>query len=47
MKELTKMYGAVDMSDFGKAKILVVDDEPAVSGLIETILTKDGHDVSD
>lgn len=30
----------------GKAKILVVDDEPAVSGLIETILTKDGYDIT-
>lgn len=30
----------------GKAHILVVDDEPAVSGLIETVLSKDGYQVS-
>lgn len=35
------------MSDTtGKATILVVDDEPAISGLIETILSKDGYDVA-
>ena len=28
------------------AKILVVDDDPAISGLISTILGKDGHEVT-